>query len=813
MKFSLRVALTLGALLLPVLAGCGRHSQTAPGAPLRVIPRIRIQRANTGAVSPAVDSLSAEALDGDGNVIAGPAPLVITGGNFRGELEVPTGIDRRIRVRAFVRKEQVYQGLSNLLAVGVNGTDSVDILLRPAVSLALVPGVSAYVVPDSLVVDLVDTSQTVSSNIALNFSADIRIFSFARVVPGPDLPSDGSVDLSFPSLQAARPTGTARRLGTRGAKSLDGQLFIQGGAAGIGRGVKRIARLTFYSYPALDSVQVGVDTTRIRITSATSYTPGEQSLPILTTDALVRLSQNGPPRAVPVISRFDGSNEGWSAVGDPASPFPLFHSTGGNPGGYVSDIDNQQNIYWYYRAPAKFRGNMAAAYGRVLKFDQKETPASNVGTYDVILRGAGHVLLHDGVDWPDTSWTSLRVPLIETASWIDSATSVAPSSAVFLSTLSSLTSLDILGEWVNGADTGSLDNVVFGDTIGPASPGQSCITAIVTRDGQPVLGAQIHVGGHSGETAADGSFCFSADANSAYQVSAQTTINNVLYLATGSVTTGAPAVCGGNCARVNLALVAQQQTAKRYSVEAFAYPNLAQQSGEVGVIVTDDSLSANDTSAIITVQRDTETPVQLKHIANGVYFASAISGSGLPVIALDPGHLYTIRADVEGDGQVDAQSALRMVPSVTILRPAAQSVQPSTFNMTWQPDVVVDSLFHYASVNYDSSNRVQYRYGFNTTSAQFDTLTPGACQAQVLTVTGSFILNPVFGLGFQYNLVGPKVTGYWYSAHSTDPVQFSVGSPHPVRRQSMKRSNPLEKLMPPRILERLRKARVLAHTR
>lgn len=69
------------------------------------------------------------------------------------------------------------------------------------------------------------------------------------------------------------------------------------------------------------------------------------------------------------ISTFDSGNEGWLVVSTEGYVGPADWSpTGGNPGGYIYDTDMDDGG-WGFLAPAKFLGNVSAAYGHTLSFD------------------------------------------------------------------------------------------------------------------------------------------------------------------------------------------------------------------------------------------------------------------------------------------------------------------------------------------------------------------------------------------------------------------------------------------------------------
>ncbi len=175
--------------------------------------------------------------------------------------------------------------------------------------------------------------------------------------------------------------------------------------------------------------------------------------------------------AVAQRSIFDTDNEGWSAVGDPASTVPVWVPNGGNPGGHIRVTDAATGDLWYFSAPPKFRGNKCGAYGRYLRWDQYASDTSQInpvgGRPDVVLIGGGLTLVYDFAYSPQKAWTPFEVLLREDAGWrLNSLNGPVPTGAEFRAVLANLTALRIRGEYFTGPDFGGLDNVVLEDSFG-----------------------------------------------------------------------------------------------------------------------------------------------------------------------------------------------------------------------------------------------------------------------------------------------------------------------------------------------------------
>jgi hypothetical protein len=157
-------------------------------------------------------------------------------------------------------------------------------------------------------------------------------------------------------------------------------------------------------------------------------------------------------------STFNTSDEGWVVTPDGIGP--TYQSTGGNPGGYISAIDEVLGETWYWEAPAKFLGDVSAVYGGILSFDLNQALIdSQKDRDDVILIGSGITLVYNTTDNPYATWTSYSVVLHESAGWTNLATSLPATSSDLTQVLSDLSTLRIRGDFRIGEDSSSLDNV------------------------------------------------------------------------------------------------------------------------------------------------------------------------------------------------------------------------------------------------------------------------------------------------------------------------------------------------------------------
>jgi hypothetical protein len=169
--------------------------------------------------------------------------------------------------------------------------------------------------------------------------------------------------------------------------------------------------------------------------------------------------REGEPLAKTISETFNKSADGWTVIGDPASSG--WEKTGGDAHGYLGWVDGATGDNSYFQAGPKFLGNHAAFYGGALSYDILDS-GNGLTAYDVQIVGNGKTLQYtnpnDGSFPTPNIWTEASVALVA-ADFIDVATGHAPNVAEMKAVLRDITQLDIRAEYVNGAETGGLDNV------------------------------------------------------------------------------------------------------------------------------------------------------------------------------------------------------------------------------------------------------------------------------------------------------------------------------------------------------------------
>jgi hypothetical protein len=69
-------------------------------------------------------------------------------------------------------------------------------------------------------------------------------------------------------------------------------------------------------------------------------------------------------------STFDNNDDGWTIAGNGAGgTTPNYFSTGGNPGGFIENVDATGNASWFFVSPNSWNGNWTNYIGGSLQFN------------------------------------------------------------------------------------------------------------------------------------------------------------------------------------------------------------------------------------------------------------------------------------------------------------------------------------------------------------------------------------------------------------------------------------------------------------
>ena len=147
--------------------------------------------------------------------------------------------------------------------------------------------------------------------------------------------------------------------------------------------------------------------------------------------------------------------------GDTRPAEPVFHPSGGSPGGHISHADEAVGETWHFRAPDSVLKQLAAAENGTLSYSLKQsTDDPGFLDDDVIIVGpAGRLSFRFGTS-PGSDWTSFAVKFTAAAGWRWNWNARATQEQIHR-VLANPTSLEIRGEYQTGPDEGALDNVVL----------------------------------------------------------------------------------------------------------------------------------------------------------------------------------------------------------------------------------------------------------------------------------------------------------------------------------------------------------------
>jgi Laminin B (Domain IV) len=168
-----------------------------------------------------------------------------------------------------------------------------------------------------------------------------------------------------------------------------------------------------------------------------------------------------------ITETFNKSADGWTVIGDVQSSG--WEAKGGDAKGYLGWVDAATGQDSYYQAGPKFLGDKIHFYGGTLSYDILDT-GNGYTAYDVQIEGDGKTLQYtnpnDGSFPTPNVWSAASVLLVA-GNFIDTATGLAPTVKEMKDVMKDMTQLDIRAEYVNGAESGGLDNVIM---TSPAAP-------------------------------------------------------------------------------------------------------------------------------------------------------------------------------------------------------------------------------------------------------------------------------------------------------------------------------------------------------
>jgi hypothetical protein len=162
-----------------------------------------------------------------------------------------------------------------------------------------------------------------------------------------------------------------------------------------------------------------------------------------------------------VVHEFSTSPEGWLISGDTGLTAPEFNTTGGHPGGFISNVDEALGETWYFRAPDGFLKRLAEAEHGTLSYDlQQSQDEPGFLDDDIVIVGPAGRLSYRFRSSPGTVWRDFSVSFSASAGWRWNWNAPATEEQI-RSVLDHPTSFEIRGEYHTGPDVGGLDTVVL----------------------------------------------------------------------------------------------------------------------------------------------------------------------------------------------------------------------------------------------------------------------------------------------------------------------------------------------------------------
>jgi hypothetical protein len=167
---------------------------------------------------------------------------------------------------------------------------------------------------------------------------------------------------------------------------------------------------------------------------------------------------------------FSYSDEGWTLQSHSSEPTMALVKQDQVNGPHVCGSDHGfsgNTDFWRFKAPPKYLGNRVAAFGQRITWDAQTDAPVQLGAANLLLAGRGITIVLAVKNTPETTnfWRQFAVRIDNSdpsAQWVVDQTSKVATDADIKSVLSTLTSFELPGEWVNGQETSCIDNVYFG---------------------------------------------------------------------------------------------------------------------------------------------------------------------------------------------------------------------------------------------------------------------------------------------------------------------------------------------------------------
>ena len=166
------------------------------------------------------------------------------------------------------------------------------------------------------------------------------------------------------------------------------------------------------------------------------------------------------------MDTFDTSANGWTHApgGDPDTTV-TFSATGGNPGGCIVLNDAAEGAFDFFNAPAKYLGNDSGYLNGSFSFQLMDNSSvDDLSSALTLTDGAGDTLTHTLPAFSPGGFVFFSFTLNQAGGWTYTpagGTAVAATQAEFQTVLTNVTSLVVPGDFHNGTEMTTLDDVAL----------------------------------------------------------------------------------------------------------------------------------------------------------------------------------------------------------------------------------------------------------------------------------------------------------------------------------------------------------------
>lgn len=162
-----------------------------------------------------------------------------------------------------------------------------------------------------------------------------------------------------------------------------------------------------------------------------------------------------------IVTSFETNTEGWTLSGDASSEGWV--ATGGNPDGAMHWVDAAAGTDSVWNSGAQFAGNRSNFYGGILSYDIEVSGNSyDAGWTAYLINSATNAQLYVHLSQPTSgNWNHITLNLDTSTAWTLGMGGATATEADIRGFLQNFGGFVIRAEYVNGNESGGLDNVAL----------------------------------------------------------------------------------------------------------------------------------------------------------------------------------------------------------------------------------------------------------------------------------------------------------------------------------------------------------------